>query len=104
MSDDTQTSAAEQKVIGLMAKLAANAEAVKAERTADKPPPGYRPGFVTGAAPQAIEWRIKHARRRLRAAERELGWLEDLLAERKAQIVAGTWPPRVVGEVSDGSA
>jgi hypothetical protein len=47
------------------------------------------------AAPQAIEARLKTARRALSAAQRTVGRWEALLALRLSQVAAGTWPPPV---------
>ena len=48
------------------------------------------------AAPQAIEARLKTARRALSAAQRTVDRWEALLALRLSQVEAGTWPPPVV--------
>jgi len=47
------------------------------------------------AAPQAIEARLKRARRALSAAQRTVDRWEALLALRLSQVAAGTWPPPV---------
>jgi hypothetical protein len=47
------------------------------------------------AAPQAIEARLKTARRALREAQRTVDRWGDLLALRLGQVDAGTWPPPV---------
>jgi len=51
-------------------------------------------GFAKHASLPAIEWQLKQARRRQREADRMVTWLTELLTERTAQIVAGTWPPK----------
>lgn len=47
------------------------------------------------AAPQAIEARLKTARRHLADAQRTVTRWEALLALRLSQVEAGTWPPAV---------
>lgn len=51
------------------------------------------PGYALNAAPQAIEHHLKTLRRRRAALDRAISRYEALLAERLAQVEAGTWPP-----------
>jgi hypothetical protein len=50
-----------------------------------------RQGFSQFAALENIQVRAKSARAAMRAAEREIAWLETLEAERAAQIARGEW-------------
>lgn len=49
--------------------------------------------YAKHAAPQAIEHRLRLARRYAADANRKVRRLEDLLAERRRQVEAGEWPP-----------
>ena len=70
--------------------------------------PGYRNvpyrerGYMRYAAPQSVQVYVDHAKANLRRAQRELAWLEGLLAQRAAQVDAGQWPARAHDESEDG--
>lgn len=72
--------------------------------------PGYRTvpyrqrGYMRYAAPQSIQVYVDHAKANLRRAQRELAWMEALLALRTAQEHAGQWPARANDESDDGTA
>jgi hypothetical protein len=53
-----------------------------------------RPGYAKHAAAGSIRFYLEQARRRLAREQEEVAWLEALLAERNAQVAAGTWPPQ----------
>lgn len=53
----------------------------------------YGENFEACASPAAIEHNLRDAERRDMEVHRELRWLEQVLATRKAQIAVGTWPP-----------
>lgn len=63
--------------------------------------PRHRALFAECASPDAIAPELKKAQAALRAAERTVTWLADLLAERNAQIAAGTWPPAAPADRKD---
>lgn len=49
--------------------------------------------YSLGASASSIEAHLADAKKRLAREQRDVLWLEGLLAERKAQVAAGTWPP-----------
>lgn len=61
-------------------------------------------GYMRYAGLANIEVRLKDARANLRQAQREVTWLEGLLALRCNQEQAGQWPARAGDETDDGGA
>lgn len=55
--------------------------------------PRDRDSFSELVGPQAIESHLAAARKDAKRVARLIARLEDLLATRKAEIAAGTWPP-----------
>ncbi|MGW3545873.1 hypothetical protein ACWDNI_35770 [Nocardia niigatensis] len=55
-------------------------------------------GFRKHAALESIEAHLTDQRRARARLDRVITRLEDLATERRAQIAAGTWPPRKVTE------
>lgn len=54
--------------------------------------PYQEKGYARYAAIQNIEVRLADARANLRKADREVRWMEVLLAQRAGQNAAGEWP------------
>lgn len=52
-----------------------------------------RPEFMTNASPEAIEHAIREAEATRDRYDRKASVLRGLLATRRDQIAAGTWPP-----------
>lgn len=72
--------------------------------------PGYhhvpyrQRGYMRYAGVANIEVTLADAQANLRRAQRELAWMEGLLALRTAQEHAGQWPARANDDSDDGTA
>ena len=54
--------------------------------------PKNRAKFERYAAPEAVQFQLDDARRRLASVQTEVAWMTELLAKRTAEKAAGTWP------------